>query len=142
MTDKELKLHIEDLIRVCYVFPEIAIDNLDFWTSLSADHFYIRYQFPSLDVNSWNDRQPVDQKMNVCSECCREKLERIKLMKDFLFMGKRQPLRAMDLFGGVGAFGLGMEDSGVIKVTHAIEIAPSAAKTFKYSFFFFPCNDI
>lgn len=40
-------------------------------------------------------------------------------------------LRALDVFAGVGAFGLGMEEVGGIKVTHAIEISPSAAKTLK-----------
>lgn len=40
-------------------------------------------------------------------------------------------LRALDVFAGVGAFGLGMEEAGGIRVTHAIEISPSAAKTLK-----------
>jgi DNA (cytosine-5)-methyltransferase 1 len=118
------------LIRICYVFPYNAIDDLDFWTSISADHFYVRYQFPSLDVTSWNDKQPiVDRDIRVCVECCRDKLGRYNLMKDFLSQGR--PLRALDLFGGVGAFGLGMKETKCIEITHAVEISPSAAQTFK-----------
>jgi DNA (cytosine-5)-methyltransferase 1 len=50
-------------------------------------------------------------------------------MKDFVSQGR--PLRALDLFGGVGAFSLGMEETKCIKLTHAVEISPSAAQTFK-----------
>jgi DNA (cytosine-5)-methyltransferase 1 len=133
MTDIEVKIKVEDLIRVCYVFPYATINDLDFWTALSADHFYLKFRFPSLDVSSWNDRQPINQDMYVCVECCGEKLGQIRLMKQFLSLGNQQPLRALDLFGGVGAFGLGMEESGCIKITHAIEISPSASKTFEYA---------
>ena len=41
-------------------------------------------------------------------------------------------LRAFDPFAGVGAFGMSMEGSGAIRVTHAVEISPSAAATMKY----------
>jgi len=132
MTDEEVKIKLEDLIRVCYVFPYSTIDDLDYWTALSADHFYVQYRFPSLSVSSWNDKQPINPDMYVCVDCCRDKLEQMKLMREFLAMGHRKPLPALDLFAGVGALGLGMEESGCIKVTHAIEIAPSAARTFKY----------
>lgn len=52
-------------------------------------------------------------------------------MKEFLGSVAYKSLRTLDLFGGVGAFGLSMEESGCLKVTHAVEISPSAAKTFK-----------
>ena len=132
MTDEEVKIKLEELIRVCYVFPYSTIDDLDYWTALSADHFYVQYRFPSLSVSSWNDKQPINPDMYVCVDCCRDKLEQMKSMREFLAMGHRKPLPALDLFAGVGALGLGMEESGCIKVTHAIEIAPSAARTFKY----------
>ncbi len=42
-------------------------------------------------------------------------------------------LRAFDVFAGAGAMSLGMEDMmGGTKMTHAIEISPSAAQTFRY----------
>jgi DNA (cytosine-5)-methyltransferase 1 len=43
---------------------------------------------------------------------------------------KPKPLPTLDLFAGVGAFSRGLkEGSDCLKVTHAIEIGPSAAKT-------------
>ena len=38
-------------------------------------------------------------------------------------------ISTFDPFGGVGAFGLGLEEAGCIKVTHAVEISPSASQT-------------
>jgi len=47
------------------------------------------------------------------------------------FFREGKPLRTLDLFGGVGAFSSGIaQGSRCMKVTHAIEISPSAAKTF------------
>lgn len=44
-------------------------------------------------------------------------------------------LRALDLFAGTGAFSLGMKAAGApFKLTHAIEISPSAAKSLRYFF--------
>jgi DNA (cytosine-5)-methyltransferase 1 len=43
-------------------------------------------------------------------------------------------LRALDLFAGTGAFSLGMKAAGApFKLTHAIEISPSAAKSLRYA---------
>lgn len=46
--------------------------------------------------------------------------------------GKSQQLRAFDPFGGTGAFALSMQEEGILKLTHAIEISPSAVKTLRY----------
>ena len=52
-------------------------------------------------------------------------------MKKFLAGVREKPLVAFDLFGGVGAFSQGLaEGSGSLSIAHAIEIGPSAAKTF------------
>jgi len=56
----------------------------------------------------------------------------MKEMKKFLKAQKRKPLRTLDLFGGTGAFGLGLAEGCLcLKVTHAVEIAPSAAITYR-----------
>ena len=47
------------------------------------------------------------------------------------FLRKQKPLRALDPFGGIGAFGLGMEETSPLKVTYAVEVSPSAAKTYQ-----------
>jgi DNA (cytosine-5)-methyltransferase 1 len=132
-TDEEVQIKKEDLVRVCYVFPHRSLgDSVDFVMSQFPDHFYVKYHFPTLEPRSWNDRRPVNLDLSVCFECLDKKLEEVKSMRKFLSDARQQPLRALDLFGGVGAFGLAMEEAGWMKVTHAIEIAPSAAKTFKY----------
>jgi len=133
MTDEEVNVHVDMLIAVIYVVPRSSITDLDSWTTLFPSHFYFQYRFPSLDVKSWSDKRPLrNDDLYVCKECCPEELEREKLMKVFLGTVERKPLRALDLFGGVGAFGLGMKESGCLDVTHAVEISPSAAKTFKW----------
>ncbi|KAG5635917.1 hypothetical protein H0H81_009679 [Sphagnurus paluster] len=46
-----------------------------------------------------------------------------------------EPLRTLDIFGGVGAFSMGLEEgSNCIKVTDIVEISPSAAKTAMLNF--------
>lgn len=51
-------------------------------------------------------------------------------MRKFLEYAKNNPLPTLDLFGGVGAFGMGLSaGSGCLKVTDSIEKSPSAAKT-------------
>jgi len=135
LTDDTREVDLEDLIRVCYVFPLESIPNLGHWTSLSADHFYAEYWFPSLKVKFWADREPVHDDIDVCIDCCREKIVQTKA---FVRFARRPPLRALDLFGGVGALSLPMEESGFLKVTHAVEISPSAAKTFKSVLFLSP----
>lgn len=55
------------------------------------------------------------------------------MAKQFVNHHRKNPLKAMDIFGGVGAFSDSVAQAcGAIKVTHAIEVAPSAAHTFKY----------
>jgi hypothetical protein len=45
-----------------------------------------------------------------------------------------QKLRAFGVFAGAGAMSLGMANAtGGMKTTHAVEISPSAARTFRYA---------
>jgi DNA (cytosine-5)-methyltransferase 1 len=133
LTDEQERVRIEDLLRVCFVFPRVSIPNgdLDLWVSLSPDHFYAQYHFPSTNVKSWDDRRLVHYDIDVCVECCRKEASHLRSMKDFIRFGQRAPLRALDLFGGVGTLGQGMAECQFAKVTHAVEISPSACKTFQ-----------
>ena len=133
LTNEETTIPIEGLIQVIFVFPFEAIPDLDEWLDESPDHFYFRYIFPSMTVESWDDKQPVDcEEFKVCETCCGEKIAHRKLLKKYMSHVEEQPLTVLDLFGGVGAFSLGMKEgfSG-LKVTHAIEVSPSAARTFR-----------
>lgn len=86
-------------------------------------------------MKSWTDRKMVAwQELLVCTPCCKERLKGRKSLYKYLEQARRQPLPTLDLFGGVGAFSRGLaEGSGCLEVTHAIEISPSAAKTFMYA---------
>lgn len=138
LTDEKAIIPINDLIKVIYV-PcvqsfQTPYATLDDWKALSYDHFYLRYNFPKLNVKSWSHRKNVAwQELLVCTPCCKERLKGRKSLYKFLAQSDRQPLPTLDLFGGVGGFSRGLaEGSGCLKVTHAIEISPSAAKTFMY----------
>ena len=52
-------------------------------------------------------------------------------MRKFVAAFREKPLAVLDLFGGVGAFSQGLaEGSSSLTVAYAIEIGPSAAKSF------------
>lgn len=105
---------------------------LEEWLALSPDHFYLRYQFDSLNPGTWSQKQkmPKNEDFLVCQTCWRERLREQKLASQFSAYSERVPLPTLDLFGGVGAFSKGLaEGSECLRVTHAVEIGPSAAKT-------------
>ncbi len=103
-------------------------DAFKAYLSSSPYNFFVKYHFPDLNVMSWDEhsrRAPRD--ILVCHSCFVEDEKQTERFEEFL--KKQKPLRAFDPFGGVGAFGLGMEETCPMKVTHAIEISPSTAKT-------------
>ncbi|KAF8963951.1 S-adenosyl-L-methionine-dependent methyltransferase [Flammula alnicola] len=136
LTDEKVTFKAQDLLKVIYVPctesfkpPHVTMED---WLDLSYDHFYLKYTFPSLKVESWAERRRVGwEELHVCTQCCKERLAKRKLLYNFLDQKDRKPLRTLDLFGGVGAFSRGLaEGSGCLEITHAIEISPSAAQTF------------
>jgi DNA (cytosine-5)-methyltransferase 1 len=129
MTDEITVIPVTKLIRVCYVWPAENIRD-PAWLSMSPDHFYIRYQFESLNPLYWEEKQPLNP-LKLCEMCTRAKVAEKALMSEFLESSAQRPLRTLDLFAGSGAFGLAMAESRCIKVTHAVEISPSAAKTLR-----------
>jgi DNA (cytosine-5)-methyltransferase 1 len=133
MTDESLIVNVEDLIRICYAWPFMGFkaDDLPAWLSLSPDHFFIKFQFPTLAPKSWTEKKFLGP-LKLCEMCSTAKVKWWKLMTEFLAEKKQHPMRILDLFAGSGAFGLAMEETGCIKVTHAVEISPSAAETFRW----------
>ncbi|CAA7265858.1 unnamed protein product [Cyclocybe aegerita] len=137
LTRENTTVDVQDLIKVIYVPctqsflpPHVTVED---WLDLSHNHFYVKYTFPRLRVKSWNDRTKITwPKLGVCTPCCRERLKGRKAIYAFLQQAEKKRLSTLDLFGGVGAFSRGLSDgSGCLEVTHAVEISPSAAKTFK-----------
>ncbi|PPQ99529.1 hypothetical protein CVT24_005319 [Panaeolus cyanescens] len=140
LTEEKVKIPVSKLIRVIYAASHSCFGDeaeLIDWLDLSPYHFYIKYCFPALKIASWADRCKLDWKqIFACSICCREMLAKRKLVKTFLRQIEREPLSTLDLFGGVGAFSGSMaEGSRCFNVDYAIEISPSAAKTFEYGKF-------
>ncbi|KAG6907943.1 hypothetical protein DXG01_006801 [Tephrocybe rancida] len=134
LTDEEEAVPLKDLIHVCSVYPKRSFESpeqMRRWLTLSPYHFYIQYCFPSLDVHSWADRSTVlPSKLEVCTPCTRGDLDEFKDIENFLEDAQHRPLKALDIFGGVGAFSMGLgQGSGCLQVTDVVELAPSAAKT-------------
>lgn len=124
---------VADLIRVCFVFPLESIVKLEEWVARSPDHFYIRFKHPTLSVQAWRDLDNLQcHELPLCAHCVPEELKDQKSTIKFLENVQRHPLKTLDLFAGVGAFSLGLEQgSGCLKLTHAIEISPSASATLR-----------
>ncbi|KAH7904875.1 S-adenosyl-L-methionine-dependent methyltransferase [Hygrophoropsis aurantiaca] len=123
---------LTDLIGLCYVYAHASIPTADFdtWLSSSPRHFFVKYGFPSLHVRRWDERRKLATKdLLICKECVTKNTREVELTKAFL--RDVRLLRAFDPFGGVGAFGLALEQSGCVKVTHTVEICLDAAKTLK-----------
>lgn len=133
-TDDEKWFVISDLVGMCYVVVAGSMPELDDWMMMSPHHFYVKYKFPSLNVASWSDRHRIRPKdLDICGRCMQKNLDDFRELKTFL--QSSQKLRLFDPFAGVGAFPLAMENIGCFKLTHAVEISPSAARTLKYVVF-------
>lgn len=104
----------------------------------SPDHFYIRWKHPTLLVQNRKDLLDLkSRELPLCPLCTAKEMEYNQSILDFLKHSKRHPLKTLDLFAGVGAFSLGLEKgSGCLKLTHAIEISPSASATIRFVIFF------
>ncbi|KAH7927250.1 S-adenosyl-L-methionine-dependent methyltransferase [Leucogyrophana mollusca] len=132
VTNDQMTFSVSELIGVCYVYVSASIPEADLktWLSISPRHFFAKYSFPSLNVRTWDERQRLEPSdLLVCKSCVSGNVKQLNLTKEFL--SKNKPLRAFDPFGGVGAFGLALELSGCVKVTHTVEICPSAAESLR-----------
>ncbi|KAF9011170.1 hypothetical protein BDQ17DRAFT_1233710 [Cyathus striatus] len=139
LTDEKLTLELDTLVCVVFAYSASSFQHpetkLSEWLDLSPNHFYVRYKFPSLEVTSWSMKEPVKWRdLPICKFCCTENIAfRKNMIRFHKFMRQeRNTLATLDLFGGVGAFSRALaEGSKSLKITHAVEISPSAAKTFK-----------
>ncbi|RPD65262.1 S-adenosyl-L-methionine-dependent methyltransferase [Lentinus tigrinus ALCF2SS1-6] len=127
---KPVVVNAKDLLRRCTVLhansaPEMGLEE---WLNLSPLHFYVRYSVPS-QPPLWSAREELKRSnIPVCIRCYRDHLTKLEQHEA---LRKEPPLRAFDPFAGCGAFGFSMEELGHMKVTHAVEISPSAADTVK-----------
>ncbi len=114
----------EHLLAQCHVLHRDLIPDMDLWAMLGPAHFYYRYSFAQLRPASWDERVPLEKNAGIGCEICAEAIE-------FEEESQARKLRALDVFAGAGAMSLGMESFTGMKTTHAIELSPSAAQTFR-----------
>ncbi|KAI0368858.1 S-adenosyl-L-methionine-dependent methyltransferase [Pilatotrama ljubarskyi] len=130
MTKETQKLDAQFLLRPCIVAHRDDVTNLETWLALSPFHFVIRYQLPSLD-SPWSQHTSLKRRsVLACQQCLDEDNAQSEQLDQFIAEDKGC-LRAFDPFGGVGAFALAMEELQCLKLTHAVEITPSAALTLR-----------
>ena len=107
-----------------------AVQDLKSWLDQSHLHFYVKCSTFSKNP-SWSSLTKISpSEVPVCHSCHEDENAQIQLLK--LFQEQSQSLRALDLFSGTGAFGLALEQSSPLNVTHAVEISPSAADSMRY----------
>jgi DNA (cytosine-5)-methyltransferase 1 len=134
-TDETEEVPLDDVLAPCYVLHHNLIFDMNLWTALGAEYFYYRYRFTRRSPGSWDEREPVEENARVGCETCAYALQvRLTEAVEFAEEGQKHRLRAFDVFAGAGAMSLGMEGAtGGMKTTHAVEISPSAARTFRYA---------
>lgn len=125
---------LDDVLAPCYVLHYDLIFDTNLWTALGPEYFYYRYRFTGRSPTSWGEREPVKEGDGVGCETCAYALQtRLAEAVEFAEEAQKHKLKAFDVFAGVGAMSLGMEGAtGGMKTTHAVEISPSAARTFRY----------
>jgi DNA (cytosine-5)-methyltransferase 1 len=134
-TDETEEVPLDDVLAPCHVLHHNLIFDMDLWTALGAEYFYYRYHFTRQSPESWNEREPVEENARVGCEICAYALQaRLTEAVEFAEEAQKHRLRVFDVFAGAGAMSLGMEGAaGGMKTTHAVEISPSAARTFRYA---------
>ena len=120
------------IIQKAYVLVLEKIGDLQAWINVSSQHFFLQYSFPTLQ-SCWTQKEILNSsEVHACLPCLTQRKETLLTEVKRATQSK---LKALDLFAGTGAFSLGMKASGApFKLTHAIEISPSAAKSLRYLF--------
>jgi len=131
LTNQVTNISFSAIIQKAYVLVLKKIGNLQAWIDASPQHFFLRFSFPTLHKSHWSQREVLDSsEVHACLPCLTQRKE--TLITEVKQANQPQ-LKVLDLFAGTGAFSLGMKASGApLKLTHAIEISPSAAKSLWY----------
>ncbi|PCH37981.1 S-adenosyl-L-methionine-dependent methyltransferase [Wolfiporia cocos MD-104 SS10] len=132
LTDEKQSVSAAKILQCCHVLHRDSPDSLQEWLDMSPSNFYIQYCFPTLTPQNWGEKRLISWRdVGGCIPCSKEYIQRFHELRQFQTAYEVRPLRAFDPFGGVGAFGKGLEESGCIKFTHAVEISPSAARALR-----------
>ena len=132
LTNQVTDISFSAIIQKAYVLVLEKIGDLQAWINASSQHFFLQYSFPTLYKSHWSQKEVLNSsEVHACLPCLTKR-------KETLLTGVKQAtqpqLRALDIFAGTGAFSLGMKAAGApFKLTHAIELSPSAAKSLRYA---------
>ncbi|KAL0571093.1 hypothetical protein V5O48_010860 [Marasmius crinis-equi] len=129
LTEQTDDVPFGNVIRPICVRHPSSVPDLDKWTELSPEHFYVKFKFPTLPVTSWVSRRNLQHtNVRLCKLCFEEKSAWMTQLDQY---NVERKLSTLDLFGGAGAFGVGMAAANkALKVNYAIELTPSAATTY------------
>lgn len=122
------------IVEKCYVLHEDAMkERLKAWLLVSPLHFYVKHRAPLLKRASAKSLSALSfDDFFCCFDCMSAEKVRSSQFLKWRKHQRKNPLRLFDPFAGAGAFALGMCQVGKMKLTHAIEIDPSAAYTLRY----------
>jgi DNA (cytosine-5)-methyltransferase 1 len=131
LTNQVTDISFSAIIQKAYVLILEKIGDLHTWVNASSQHFFTQYSFPTIYESYWSQKEILDSsEVHACLPCLTHRKETL-LME--VKQATQPQLRALDLFAGTGAFSLGMKAAGApFKLTHAVEISPSAAKSLRY----------
>ena len=131
----EQDIPITDVVKKLYITHKRSLPPADLasFLQLSPWNSYVEFAAPHYKIQRWREvRRLSVEDILVCRHCFTDILHQKKKTEEFL-AAQKSGLKTLDLFAGTGAFSLAMKDIARIKVTHAIEISPSAAQTLKYA---------
>ena len=133
-TDMEQDIPSEDIVGPFRVRNAngMSSEKLREWLDSAPHNLYVKYHCSALDETDPAKCTKLDGHIPQCAACYGTDKKRLRLQREFVRtrrIGGLKPLRTLDLFSGVGAFSHAMQETGSVKLTHAIEINPSASET-------------
>ncbi|KAJ3552491.1 hypothetical protein NM688_g4121 [Phlebia brevispora] len=136
LSDWTMPVELQDITGPCKVVNAngLSPSQLEEWLAQSPKHLFVRYHFPELDPKERGSRRVLAGRhaklFKTCKLCQEEDVQMRKLRKSYHERHVDEwQLRTFDPFGGVGPFALSMQETGCIRLTHAVEISPSASRT-------------
>ncbi|KAJ3515085.1 hypothetical protein NLJ89_g1982 [Agrocybe chaxingu] len=122
-TNDEIVVSAHQLDGKCHVSFMTEKNNIQRWIK-HDDHYYVNQEGDEEHLTPMNEED-----VKHCKICRNEDRERRMIIKKFGQTNSK--LVGMELFSGAGGLGAGMDLSGFVETKYAVELWPSAAKTYK-----------
>ncbi|CAA7271617.1 unnamed protein product [Cyclocybe aegerita] len=122
-TNDEIVISAHQLDGKCHISFMTDENKIQQWIKHN-DHYYVNQEGDEEHLTPMDDED-----IKHCKICRNEDRERRTMTKKFGLTNSK--LVGMELFSGAGGLGIGMNLSGFVETKYAIELWPSAAKTYK-----------